>query len=1293
MNSTRDAITMPVSDASELVQIPQELRERPIELTDNARTVLRKRYLRRGEDGNPAETEQEMFWRVAYNVALAETQHGGDLRRNAFRFYDLLTNLQFFPNSPTFTGAGTPLGQLAACFVLKIDDDMGRGESGIFQALRDAALIQQTGGGNGFSFSRLRPKGAIVKSSNGQATGPVGFLRVYDQAFGEIAQGGSRRGANMAVLRVDHPDVREFITSKTDESKITNFNISVGITDKFMQAVEQDTTYDLINPQNGSVWETVRAREIFDLIVKQAHHNGEPGVLFLDAANRQNPVPHLYELESTNPCFTGDTRIATDRGLIRIDDLANDNAEFMVATDSRAPLSGLGNAGSKASGVAFRTSTPAWKTRENTAVSRLTTKHGYVLTATPDHRFLTPDRGYVALRDLSIGDKLLLQSGEGAWSREYTLPNVVQVQYALTTMGHGGDHLGEATRSRADFAAQYAQVPSHWSHELGVVLGWLTGDGWISPKSGSPVGMVFGTAKDEARETIHGYMQDWFGPGHMHERGSVYQLTYGQLPLRFFETLGVLHAPAHEKRVPQSLWSAPREAVVGFLQGLFTADGTVNLTVAKGSCSVRLASSSKGLLEDVQLLLLNFGIVTKLHLRRVAGGRMMPDGRGGHKEYIAHADYELIIDKANRDLFVEQIGFVDTAKQNKVAGFITAKVRRSNAEMFITSVAAIDDAGTADVYDLTERQTHSLIANGIVSHNCGEQFLGPFENCCLGSINLVNVNTPEGHVDWAKLQDLTETATRFLDDVVTANKYVPAVPQLEKAAHAVRRIGLGIMGLGDLMYKCGIRYGSEEGQEFAGQIMEFVRFHAMQTSIALAEERGPFPAIKGSIYDPEALTWQPPRPLFPYTRNWKRPALNWNEVVAGLRQHGIRNGATLTVAPTGTIATVSGCEAYGCEPVFALAYIRHVNDRGQDLQLQYTSPLFEKAMQDSGLSADQIAAIVEQVNVAGSCQSVQGVPDNVRHTFVVSSDVSAEEHIRMQAAMQAFVDNAISKTVNGPSTMTLEQVGQAYMLGWKLGCKGMTVYVTGSREKVVLETHATAATKESKDIATQPAAIEAPPQTSTVLPPMPAPAAPMKMYGELKKSRSRMLSGRTYQVGTPLGKTYVTVNENGEGRGQPFEVFTHTSKAGSETAAVSEAIGRLVSLVLRIASPISPRERLEEIVAQLAGIGGGRSSGYGAARVRSLPDGIAQVLQEYLDETISQLSVSDDHAPAAPQITASVKSEPLVAQNGTVNHGTPTAIGVANGKIVGDLCPECGEATLINEEGCRKCYTCGYSEC
>ncbi|MGD2178061.1 MAG: adenosylcobalamin-dependent ribonucleoside-diphosphate reductase, partial [Anaerolineae bacterium] len=271
-------------------------------LSENALQVFRRRYVRKGPDGRPLETVEGVLRRVASYVAAVEDELGGECQEAEAIFFDLMTDLRFLPNSPTFTGAGTPLSQLAACFVLPISDDMGRREDGIFQTLRNMALIQQTGGGTGFSFSSLRPKGAIVHSSGGAATGPVGFMQVYDTASEIISQGGARRGANMAVLRVDHPDIRSFIHCKSNEYAITNFNISVGVTDGFMRAVLDDETIDLINPQDGEAWETVPARDIFGEIVEAAHRNGEPGLLFLDTANHDNPTPHLGKYEATNPC-------------------------------------------------------------------------------------------------------------------------------------------------------------------------------------------------------------------------------------------------------------------------------------------------------------------------------------------------------------------------------------------------------------------------------------------------------------------------------------------------------------------------------------------------------------------------------------------------------------------------------------------------------------------------------------------------------------------------------------------------------------------------------------------------------------------------------------------------------------------------------------------------------------------------------------------------------------------------------------------------------------------------------
>ena len=296
----------------------------------------------------------------------------------------------------------------------------------------------------------------------------------------------------------------------------------------------------------------------------------------------------------------------------------------------------------------------------------------------------------------------------------------------------------------------------------------------------------------------------------------------------------------------------------------------------------------------------------------------------------------------------------------------------------------------------------------------------------------------------------------------------------------------------------------------------------------------------------------------------------------------------------------------------------------------------------------------------GTCQTISNLPDDVRDVFVTAGDVTAEEHVRMAAALQAFVDNSISKTINFPEGTTEDEVAKAYMLAWELGAKGITVYVTGSRDKVVLETHATASKKETPG--SERLAV---PDTQKVI------------WHETKKPRPRSLHGMTFNVDTPLGKAFVTVNANGGN--QPFEVFVNTSKAGSDTAAVSEAIGRLISYILRLASPIAPIDRLREVVAQLMGIGGGRSLGFGPHRVRSLPDGVGQVLGEYL-RTWEGSSESEEDLEGTHQAI----SYPGISQ--------PMAMS-AQQTAFGDLCPDCGEAAVVNEEGCRKCYSCGFSEC
>ncbi|HEU4988247.1 MAG TPA: vitamin B12-dependent ribonucleotide reductase [Gemmatimonadaceae bacterium] len=274
-------------------------------LTQNARTVLAKRYLIKNEKGQPVEQPEDLFWRVATVVAEADRRYGAtdeQVQAQAEAFYALMTQRRFEPNSPTLMNAGRPLGQLSACFVLPVADALSNGKDGIYDTLASMALIHQSGGGTGFSFSRLRPKGSMVRSTTGVASGPVSFMKLYDASTDAVKQGGTRRGANMGILRVDHPDILEFITCKEDLTQVTNFNISVAVTAKFMEAVKNKTSYDLVDPSSGKVVGQLDANMVWDKMILGAWRTGEPGCFFIDEANKYNPVPHLGSYEATNPC-------------------------------------------------------------------------------------------------------------------------------------------------------------------------------------------------------------------------------------------------------------------------------------------------------------------------------------------------------------------------------------------------------------------------------------------------------------------------------------------------------------------------------------------------------------------------------------------------------------------------------------------------------------------------------------------------------------------------------------------------------------------------------------------------------------------------------------------------------------------------------------------------------------------------------------------------------------------------------------------------------------------------------
>jgi ribonucleoside-diphosphate reductase alpha chain len=496
---------------------------------------------------------------------------------------------------------------------------------------------------------------------------------------------------------------------------------------------------------------------------------------------------------------------------------------------------------------------------------------------------------------------------------------------------------------------------------------------------------------------------------------------------------------------------------------------------------------------------------------------------------------------------------------------------------------------------------------------CGEQPLGPNDACNLGSINLVrfarqadaadrNRHGRDERIDWAELERVVRLAVRFLDDVIEVNPY--PLPAIEEEVKRNRRIGLGVMGWADLLLELGIPYDSEEALALADRLMGFIERIGHEESAHLAVERGPFPRWAESIYRHE-------KPL--------------------------RNSTVTTVAPTGTISIIGGCSS-GIEPLFAVAFSHVVGDR----HLTFVNAQFERLARARGFYSE---ALMAKVATTGTVHGLPEVPADVQRVFVTAHQIAPEWHVRTQAAFQRHLDNGCSKTINMPHEATVEEVGEAYRLAYELGCLGITVFRDGSKTDQVL--HVGTAGKTSL----APETTAAKGGSTMAEPPVP------ESQRQVVKPRPRKVQGVTYRVATPLGTAFITVNVNGND--EPFEVFANVGKAGSDTASVSEAMGRLISMILRLPSPLTPTERLREVVGQLKGIGGGRHLGYGPARIRSLPDAMAQVLAEHL-------------GMAEVEETAPLQS---MAES------------------VGDLCPECGQGTLVFEEGCQKCYSCGYTEC
>jgi ribonucleoside-diphosphate reductase alpha chain len=1064
--------------------LPADLPESAVNA--NAQVVLAKRYLMKGPDGTPLEDVRGLFWRVAAAIAAEEAKYGNspfspeDLAR---KFYDLMAGMRFLPNSPTLMNAGTPLGQLAACFVLPVGDSMEE----IFDAVKFAALIHKSGGGTGFSFSRLRPKKARVGSTGGVASGPVSFMRIFNTATEQVKQGGTRRGANMGILRVDHPDILEFITCKERENELQNFNISVALTERFMQAVEKGEDYDLIDPRDKAVVGRQSAAEVFSLLVRKAWESGDPGIVFIDRINRDNPTPALGEIESTNPCVAGDTWVMTADGPRQAREL----------TGRTVPLVLDG---------AVHPSTPqGFFVTGTKLVFRLRTKEGHSLRLTADHKVLRAvsetsrlGAAWTEAGALVPGDRVVLGDHRtlDAWGGKYGLAEGYLV----------GLLLGDGTLK------QDKAVLSVWTKAE-------VANGDPFPRSGI-MEAAFAFAKCQPHRSD---FTGWVSVSGRNE----WRMSLGALKTLCHD-LGM--APGC-KRITPALEQCSSEFSRGFLGGLFDADGSVQGGQAKG-VSIRLSQSDLSTLEAVQRMLLRHGIAATIYQnRREAGESILPDGRGGTRAYAVKSQHELVISGENMARFREVVGFCDEDKASRLDALLAGYKRKLNRETFLATVESLVPEGEETVYDVQVPGENRFDAGGLVVHNCGEQPLLPYEACNLGSVNLAVFHDPAAPdgIDWQGLTETVHLAVRFLDNVIDASRY--PLDQITEMVHANRKIGLGLMGFADLLYLLRIPYDSTEALKLAEKIMDTIQGESKSASKALAAERGPFPAYPDSIFGK--------RNLGPY-----------------------RNATTTTIAPTGTLSIIAGCSS-GIEPLFALAFSRHVMD-GE--KLVEANSHFVNAMKEAGAYSE---SLMEEVTRKGSIAHIGMLPDALREVFVTAMDIEPVWHLKMQAAFQKYTDNAVSKTVNLPNDATQDDIREIYQLAYELGCKGVTVYRDGCKAGQVLCTGDGA--------------------------PAPQATAPSKV-----RNRPDIVFGFTQKVKTGLGDLYLTVNEI---EGKPFEVFATIGKSGRSVTAKAEAIGRLVSLALRAGVEVS------SIVGQLKGIGGENPVFQKKGLLLSIPDAVSWVLE------------------------------------------------------------------------------------
>jgi ribonucleoside-diphosphate reductase alpha chain len=1082
-------------------------------MTDNALyNILPARYLLRDDEGNVVEEPTNLFQRVADNVAKAELEWGDEEDYEKWRaeFREVMETLQFMPNSPTLMNAGAELQQLSACFVLEVGDSMvfpdeDDDHPSIMETAKEAAAIFKSGGGVGYAFHHLRPKGAMVTSTGGVSSGPISFMEIFNKVCGTVEQGGKRRGAQMGIMRVDHPDIGRFVTAKRREGEFDNFNISTGLTDEFVEAVENDDVYTLYDPakdfdepftavehseyfykpqyQNNpesafddgdgkpitenfwrdyademEAWdweseETVPFREKWeDKFTEEAIVEGEELQLparfiwdmIIDGAHK-NGEPGLFYYDETNRQHSFDAEEYPEHSVEATNPCLT--GDTLVNTpDGPREVSEI-EEGDRIATTRGSETVDEVVCFDDEVVYEVEFSDGGTLRATGDHRFhvLNGKRSEdIPLRDIEEGDYVRLHPS------------------SVSDSGSDEQYLRQLRRGILVGDGCYTESTIQHNNTLSISTNEK--DETYNEK----LVALFEDAEYTVTKDTSGNgnsMKYWVGPAN-----------------EVLNEHSLNPAKSHEKTVDVSDFETESQ-IVGFLDGLLASDGNVNLSTNRPQ--VRWTSASDDLTEDIRTLALNIGAHARIYEdQRKARGGTRKDGskilsdRTVSDVHIAGESLRKYAQKSRLDNIHPEKGSLIREAQDSWA--LTGGSWKATVE----SIKRLEEKET--VYDLYCSGSDTWITEGYVQRGCAEQPLSEFEACNLGHINLSLMleddaptyqeweestdmkftderskvqNYMQEAVDYDQLERVAETGTRFLDNVVTQSDF--PLEEISERVEGQRKIGLGIMGFAQMLFQMGIPYGSDESYTVAKRIMHHIDWYSKQVSHGLAQERGTF-----EYWDESKFANPTKYPEWFENHVYENPE-DWAD------GYPIRNHNTTTIAPTGTTSML-GKTTGGCEPLHNVAFFKNVGEdiQGDDFLVEFDD-YFLDTLEANGIDPEKIKEQAERQMRNNEFTGVDSldVPEKIADIFVTTNELSSKQHTTMQRAFQEHTDSGISKTINAPNSATHADVHEAFLLALDrdddtLGqtIKGLTFYREGSRSEEVVTTSETNKNRKGEEI-------------------------------------------------------------------------------------------------------------------------------------------------------------------------------------------------------------------------------------